>query len=215
MPMKVSQSGSVCSISSSSRTHSNNTNVFNFNAKRVEEYLSSLSSSGEDSSTASPALAFEGGFSGKSSTGSNNETETVLQLSLPISPRKRRQDQVPCNTPSVQNPPPCHSSSCKSKRGKKLKVDTDVGMKIESNHYDQRKIDEMSVMTMKCDTAREESVPSVGPLTRSKKRKMELDSNNSDRSDDEHQAINPKKKRCGKERNRRKPTKRCPTIVVE
>lgn len=217
MPMKVSQSGSVCSVGSLNRAQSNNTNVFNFNAKRVEEYLSSLSSSGEDSSTASPIHTFEGGFgNGKTSSGFNNEGETPLQLSLPVSPRKRKQgagDPVPRHTPHPnQTASSASASSTKSKRSKKLRGDVEISEKIDSNHCDQRKIDEMSVMTMKCDNTREESVPSAGPLTRSKKRKLESDSN---QSDDEHQVLNAKRKFYGKERNRRKTTKRCPTIVVE
>ncbi|KAK6622713.1 hypothetical protein RUM43_008556 [Polyplax serrata] len=227
MPMKVSQSGSVCSIGSSTRTQSNNTNVFNFNAKRVEEYLSSLSSSGEDSSTTSPAHTFEGVFSGKSSSGYLPDAEhPPIQLSLPLSPRKRKQptefgDQISlCSygsqrqyqqTASVAAP-----VAVKPKRGKKVKCDAEASGKAESNHCDQRKTGEMpAVMTLKCDITREESVPSAGPLTRSKKRKLESDSTQSDRSDDERQSLNPKRKRCGRERNRRKTSKRSSTTVVE
>lgn len=216
MPMKVSQSGSVCSVASSSRAHSNNnnTNVFNFNAKRVEEYLSSLSSSGEDSASPSPAFALDSAFGGKQpSIGTNVDGEPSFRLTLP---RKRQidssEDSASCFV--IEQPPVLSPVPHKPKRGKKTKDDCENCETKESNHCDQRKEDELSaVMSVKCcDMTKEESVPSMGPLTRSKKRKLESDSSPSDKSDEEHHS---KRKRCGKERNRRKARKRCLTVVLE
>ncbi|EEB18286.1 Ribosomal protein S6 kinase alpha-5, putative [Pediculus humanus corporis] len=283
MPTKVSQSGSVCSVGSSNRAHSNNTtNVFNFNAKRVEEYLSSLSSS-SSSEDSSIAHVFESGgnFAGKISYNNNDGgggggCETPIQLSLPLLKESRKRklchesgDSYGFHKKNLNSNPTQKLSaaatgsaaatasvaavSSKSKRDKKLRggdfIETSEKRKIESNHCDQRinnnnnvnsnnnnnnnKTDEMPViMTIKCDTTKiGDSVPSMGPMTRSKKRKLESDANASDRSDDEHQQNSqhhhnyhqhhshhhhqhhqhhhhhhsqPKRNRYGKERNRRK-----------